>query len=64
MIKGATPEWTDDQQVSVQLPELVKAAHAKGAKVLISIGGWSGSITFRCSNTESTNMSMKKEINA
>lgn len=47
MIKGSTPEWTDPQQVETQLPELVKAAHAKDAKVLISVGGWSGCLTFR-----------------
>ncbi|CDH54683.1 glycoside hydrolase family 18 protein [Lichtheimia corymbifera JMRC:FSU:9682] len=46
MIKGSTPEWTDPQQVETQLPELVKAAHAKDAKVLISVGGWSGCLTF------------------
>ncbi|KAL0093210.1 glycoside hydrolase family 18 protein [Phycomyces blakesleeanus] len=46
MIKDATPEWTDPQQVSTQLPQLVTAAHAKNAKVLISIGGWSGCLTF------------------
>ncbi|KAI9314086.1 glycoside hydrolase superfamily [Dichotomocladium elegans] len=46
LIKGATPEWTDPSQVETQLPQLVEAAHAKNAKVLISVGGWSGSITF------------------
>ncbi|KAI8393756.1 glycoside hydrolase [Radiomyces spectabilis] len=46
MIKGDTPEWTDDWAVSTQLPQLTKAAHAKNAKVLISIGGWSGCLTF------------------
>ncbi|KAI9495406.1 glycoside hydrolase superfamily [Zychaea mexicana] len=45
MIKGNTPEWTDAQQVETQLPQLVKAAHDKNAKVLISIGGWSGCLT-------------------
>ncbi|KAI7852427.1 glycoside hydrolase superfamily [Circinella umbellata] len=47
MIKGNTPEWSDEQQVQTQLPELVKAAHARNGKVLISVGGWSGCITFR-----------------
>ena len=47
MVKGNTPEWSDPQQVETQLPQLVKAAHAKKAKVLISIGGWSGCLTFR-----------------
>ncbi|RUS35316.1 glycosyl hydrolases family 18-domain-containing protein [Jimgerdemannia flammicorona] len=43
---SGTPKWADDYQVSVQLPEVVKGAHAKGSKVLISIGGWSGCIAF------------------
>ncbi|CAO3641566.1 unnamed protein product [Cunninghamella echinulata] len=46
MIKGATPEYTDPEQVKTQLPELVKTAHAKNAKVLLSVGGWSGCLTF------------------
>lgn len=46
LVKGDTPEWTDEQEVSTQLPQLVKNAHANNAKVLISIGGWSGCITF------------------
>ncbi|KAI8146556.1 glycoside hydrolase superfamily [Fennellomyces sp. T-0311] len=46
LIKGDTPEWTDPSQVDSQLPGLVKAAHASNAKVLISVGGWSGCITF------------------
>ncbi|KAI9248263.1 glycoside hydrolase [Phascolomyces articulosus] len=46
LIKGATPEWTDSYQVDNQLPGLVKAAHASGSKVLISVGGWSGCLTF------------------
>ena len=46
LIKGDTPEWTDSSQVDNQLPGLVKAAHASGAKVLISVGGWSGCLTF------------------
>jgi chitinase len=47
MTKGNTPEWTDDQNTVTQLPELVSAAHQKKAKVLISVGGWTGSISFR-----------------
>ncbi|KAI9494952.1 glycoside hydrolase superfamily [Zychaea mexicana] len=46
LIKGDTPEWTDPSQVDTQLPALVKAAHASNAKVLISVGGWSGCLTF------------------
>lgn len=43
---GDTPQWTDDWAVQSQLPTLVQAAHAKNAKVLISVGGWSGCVTF------------------
>ncbi|KAI7849592.1 glycoside hydrolase superfamily [Circinella umbellata] len=46
LIKGDTPEWTDSSQVDNQLPGLVKAAHASNTKVLISVGGWSGCLTF------------------
>ncbi|ORZ13603.1 glycosyl hydrolases family 18-domain-containing protein [Absidia repens] len=46
LIKGATPEYTDPQQVETQLPQLVAAAHAKNAKILLSVGGWSGCLTF------------------
>lgn len=49
MVKGNTPEWADSAQVDSQLPELVKAAHAKDVKVLISVGGWSGCLSFRYS---------------
>ncbi|ORZ11138.1 glycosyl hydrolases family 18-domain-containing protein [Absidia repens] len=57
LIKGATPEYTDPQQVDTQLPELVKAAHAKNAKVLVSVGGWSGCLTF---STMSADASQRK----
>ncbi|ORZ03948.1 glycoside hydrolase [Syncephalastrum racemosum] len=43
---GDVPQWTDSYQVQSQLPTLVQAAHAKNAKVLISVGGWSGCVTF------------------
>lgn len=46
MVKGATPEWTDPQFVQTQLPQVVSAAHKANSKVLISVGGWSGSISF------------------
>ncbi|KAI8050146.1 glycoside hydrolase superfamily [Gilbertella persicaria] len=46
MVKSATPEWTDPENTNTQLPQLVAAAHKSNAKVLISIGGWSGSISF------------------
>ncbi|KAI9252693.1 glycoside hydrolase superfamily [Helicostylum pulchrum] len=47
MTKGNTPEWTDQSSTDSQLAELVSAAHKSSAKVLISVGGWSGSISFR-----------------
>ncbi|KAI9026001.1 glycoside hydrolase superfamily [Phycomyces nitens] len=46
MTGGDVPEWPDKKLVDVQLPQVVKAAHAKKAKVLISVGGWSGSRSF------------------
>ncbi|KAI8080054.1 glycosyl hydrolases family 18-domain-containing protein [Halteromyces radiatus] len=46
LISGATPTYTDPQQVETQLPQLVSAAHAKNAKVLLSVGGWSGCLTY------------------
>ncbi|KAI7904799.1 glycoside hydrolase superfamily [Cokeromyces recurvatus] len=46
MVKGAVPEWTDPQLVETQLAELVTAAHKRKTKVLISLGGWTGSISF------------------
>ncbi|KAI9311123.1 glycoside hydrolase superfamily [Dichotomocladium elegans] len=46
LTSGATPIWTDPQYVSTQLPQLVNLAHAANAKVLISVGGWSGCLTF------------------
>ncbi|KAJ8652832.1 hypothetical protein O0I10_011506 [Lichtheimia ornata] len=46
MLHGDTPEWTDNDQVKTQLPQLVEKAHAGNAKVLISVGGWSGCLTF------------------
>ncbi|KAI9256730.1 glycoside hydrolase superfamily [Sporodiniella umbellata] len=47
MTKGNTPVWTDPDNVNMELPKLVSAAHKSGAKVLTSIGGWTGSQTFR-----------------
>lgn len=47
MTEGNTPQWTDQSNTDSQLAELVSAAHKSSAKVLISVGGWSGSITFR-----------------
>lgn len=47
MTEGNTPSWTDEASTSTQLTSLVSAVHTSNAKVLISVGGWSGSITFR-----------------
>ena len=47
MIKGNTPVWSDPASIEAQLPQLVSAAHKKNVKVLTSIGGWTGSLTFR-----------------
>jgi chitinase len=47
MISGNVPQWTDPNSIDTQLTQLVDAAHASSSKVLISVGGWSGSITFR-----------------
>jgi GH18 family chitinase len=32
--------------VQYGLPNLIKLAHAAGTKVLVSVGGWSGSVAF------------------
>lgn len=47
MTEGNTPVWTDPESIETELPKLVSAAHKAGAKVLTSIGGWTGSQTFR-----------------
>lgn len=50
MTEGNTPKWTDDANTETQLTDLVSNAHKSNTKVLISVGGWSGSITFRYIN--------------
>src|ERR1700730_1220260 len=40
------PSFTDDWAVESSLPKLVSLAHAEGSKVLLSVGGWTGSIKF------------------
>lgn len=47
MTNDTVPQWVDPANTDTQLPALVSAAHKAGCKVLISVGGWSGSITFR-----------------
>ncbi|ORY96657.1 glycosyl hydrolases family 18-domain-containing protein [Syncephalastrum racemosum] len=40
------PSFTDDWAVQSGLPKLVTMAHDAGTKVLLSIGGWTGSMRF------------------
>lgn len=47
MTNSSTPQWTDPENTDTQLSALVDAAHKSNTKVLISVGGWSGSISFR-----------------
>lgn len=47
MVEGHIPTWEKGSSVQKELPKLVSAAHKQGTKVLTSIGGWIGSITFR-----------------
>ncbi|KAG0987906.1 hypothetical protein G6F29_002143 [Rhizopus arrhizus] len=59
MIKGNTPVWSDPASIEAQLPQLVSAAHKKNVKVLTSIGGWTGSLTF---STMAKKASSRKEF--
>lgn len=47
MTSGNVPQWTDPDAIDTQLTQLVEGAHAATSKVLISVGGWSGSMSFR-----------------
>lgn len=40
------PAFTDDWAVESGLPKLVQRTHDVGNKVLLSVGGWTGSIKF------------------
>ncbi|KAI8575804.1 hypothetical protein K450DRAFT_284029 [Umbelopsis ramanniana AG] len=40
------PAFTDDWAVESSLPKLVNNTHTVGSKVLLSVGGWTGSIKF------------------
>jgi GH18 family chitinase len=40
------PAFTDDWAVESGLPKLVNRTHAAGNKVMLSVGGWTGSIKF------------------
>ncbi|ORX51584.1 glycoside hydrolase, partial [Hesseltinella vesiculosa] len=44
-VDGA-PHFEDDWAVDNYLPQLVQGAHAKNTKVLLSVGGWTGSKEF------------------
>ncbi|KAI8987339.1 glycoside hydrolase superfamily [Mycotypha africana] len=46
MVNGSVPSFPDPKFSSTQLKELVNTAHQANCKVLISVGGWSGSISF------------------
>lgn len=59
MTEGNTPVWTDPESIETELPKLVSAAHKAGAKVLTSIGGWTGSQTF---STMAKSSSSRKEF--
>lgn len=50
MVNGPVPVWEDSQKANAQLTQLVTMAHKHKVKVLPSIGGWTGSITFRYKN--------------
>jgi GH18 family chitinase len=41
--------------VQYGLPNLIKLAHAAGTKVLVSVGGWSGSVAFSGMASSSAN---------
>jgi chitinase len=43
---NSTPTWTDPDNTVTQLPSLVTAAHNKGVKVSISVGGWTGCLKY------------------
>ncbi|KAM3589400.1 hypothetical protein VKS41_000266 [Umbelopsis sp. WA50703] len=57
--QGNTPQWADsgvlDPSVQYGLPNLIKLAHAAGTKVLVSVGGWSGSVAFSGMASSSAN---------
>ncbi|KAG1173719.1 hypothetical protein G6F70_005635 [Rhizopus microsporus] len=46
MTNRSVPAWEDPQKANAQLTKLVTMAHKHKVKVLPSIGGWTGSITF------------------
>jgi chitinase len=40
------PSFPDDWAVESGLPKIVKLAHEKNTKILLSVGGWTGSKRF------------------
>ncbi|PHZ08504.1 glycoside hydrolase [Rhizopus microsporus ATCC 52813] len=60
MANGPVPVWGNPQKANAQLTKLVTMAHKHKVKVLPSIGGWTGSITF--SSTAKSQKSRKEFI--
>lgn len=50
IVNGSVPAWENPQKANAQLTKLVTMAHKHKVKVLLSIGGWAGSITSRYKN--------------
>ncbi|RCH91400.1 hypothetical protein CU097_002209 [Rhizopus azygosporus] len=46
IVNGSVPVWENPQKANAQLTKLVTMAHKHKVKVLLSTGGWTGSITF------------------
>ncbi|KAG1150656.1 hypothetical protein G6F37_001650 [Rhizopus arrhizus] len=56
---ASSPTWSDsgvfDSYVAYGFPKLISLAHAAGTKVLVSVGGWSGSTQFSTMAASQTN---------
>ncbi|KAI8878839.1 carbohydrate-binding module family 5 protein [Backusella circina FSU 941] len=56
---GGVPTWSDSgvlaADISYGLPNLIKLAHAAGTKVMVSVGGWSGSTQFSTAAASASN---------
>ncbi|KAI8974339.1 glycoside hydrolase, partial [Pilobolus umbonatus] len=53
------PSFTDDWAVETYLPKMIELAHKNKTKVLLSIGGWTGSKTF---STMAANEEARKNV--